>query len=108
MAGKVTIADIAEMAGVAKSTVSRYFNGGYVKEETREKIRKAAESQGYSPNTFARLKARESRMTTFTESRIWNRAKNFASTKPMSRPKAAPSTMDTGTPARAAGEKDPP
>ena len=47
-------------------------------------------------------------MTTFTESRIWNRAKNFASTKPMSRPKAAPSTIDTGTPARAAGEKDPP
>lgn len=62
MAGKVTIADIAEMAGVAKSTVSRYFNGGYVKEETREKIRKAAESQGYSPNAFARLKARESGM----------------------------------------------
>lgn len=62
MAGKVTMADIAEMAGVTKSTVSRYFNGGYVKEETREKIRKAAKAHGYSPNTFARLKARESGM----------------------------------------------
>ena len=60
MAGKVTMADIAQMAGVTKSTVSRYFNGGYVKEETREKIRKAAEANGYSPNAFARLKARES------------------------------------------------
>ena len=37
---KVTMADIAHMAGVTKSTVSRYFNGGYVKEETREKIRR--------------------------------------------------------------------
>ena len=55
MAGKVTMADIAQMAGVTKSTVSRYFNGGYVKEETREKIRKAAEANGYSPNAFARL-----------------------------------------------------
>ena len=31
--------DIAE-AGVGKTTVSRYFNGGYVKEETRLKIKK--------------------------------------------------------------------
>lgn len=28
---KMTMADIAELSGVAKSTVSRYFNGGYVK-----------------------------------------------------------------------------
>lgn len=32
------MADIARMAGVTKSTVSRYFNGGSIKEETREKI----------------------------------------------------------------------
>lgn len=57
---KVTMADIAHMAGVTKSTVSRYFNGGYVKEETREKIRRVAEAHGYEPNAFARLKARES------------------------------------------------
>ena len=44
MAGKGTMADIAQMAGVTKSTVSRYFNGGYVKEETREKIRRVAEA----------------------------------------------------------------
>lgn len=28
---KITMNDIAREAGVAKSTVSRYFNGGYVK-----------------------------------------------------------------------------
>ena len=34
---KMTMADIAKVAGVSKTTVSRYFNGGYVKEETRQK-----------------------------------------------------------------------
>jgi transcriptional regulator with XRE-family HTH domain len=37
---KLTMNDIAKIAGVAKSTVSRYFNGGYVKEETRIKLKK--------------------------------------------------------------------
>ena len=58
--GKITMADIADMAGVTKSTVSRYFNGGSVKESTREKIQKIIRENSYEPNTFARLKARES------------------------------------------------
>ena len=41
MAEKLTMADIAELAGVTKSTVSRYFNGGSIKEETRKKPKKA-------------------------------------------------------------------
>lgn len=57
---KITMADVAEMAGVTKSTVSRYFNGGYVKKATREKIQKVIEEYNYAPNTFARLKAKES------------------------------------------------
>ena len=36
----LTIKDIAEIAGVAKSTVSRYLNNGKVSEETKEKIDK--------------------------------------------------------------------
>ena len=40
---KMTMDDIAERAGVAKSTVSRYFNGGSVKEATRKKIQKVIE-----------------------------------------------------------------
>ena len=38
MAKKMTMADIANLSGVGKSTVSRYFNGGYVK-ETKQRDR---------------------------------------------------------------------
>lgn len=60
MAKKMTMADIARLSGVGKSTVSRYFNGGYVKEETRAKIQKVIEQYHYTPNAFARLNARQS------------------------------------------------
>ena len=59
MAEKITMADIARMAGVGKSTVSRYFNGGYVKEETKERIQSVIRAHNYEPNAFARLKAKE-------------------------------------------------
>lgn len=60
---KLTMQDIANMSGVAKSTVSRYFNGGYVKEETRLKIKKVIDKNNYEPNAFAQsLKAKESRI----------------------------------------------
>ena len=48
---KITIADIADMAGVTKSTVSRYFNGGSVKGSTREKIQEIVKAHDYEPNT---------------------------------------------------------
>ena len=55
-----TIIDIAELAGVAKSTVSRYLNGGNVSEKTKEKIRKVIEETNYEPNLFAQsLKAKK-------------------------------------------------
>lgn len=60
MPRKITMADIAEMSGVAKSTVSRYFNGGYVKESTKEKIQQVIREYNYEPNTFARLNAKKS------------------------------------------------
>ncbi len=62
MNNKVTMKDIALMANVTKSTVSRYFNGGYIKASTKEKVREIVERYGYEPNTFARLKAKKSRM----------------------------------------------
>ena len=58
--GKITMDDIANMAGVTKSTVSRYFNGGSVRESTRERIQEIIREYNYEPNTFARLKAKES------------------------------------------------
>ena len=33
---KITINDIAEIAGVAKSTVSRYLNGGNVRKKQKK------------------------------------------------------------------------
>ncbi|WP_445486783.1 LacI family DNA-binding transcriptional regulator [Niallia sp. 03133] len=54
-----TIADIAKLAGVAKSTVSRYLNDGSVSEETKRKIEQIIKETGYSPNAFAQsLKAK--------------------------------------------------
>lgn len=59
----VTIKDIAELSGVAKSTVSRYLNNGQVSPATQKKISKVIEETGYKPNAFARsLKAQKTNM----------------------------------------------
>ena len=63
---KLTINDIAQMSGVAKSTVSRYLNGGSVKDATAQKIKKIIEENNYEPNLFARLNAKESRIIGLT------------------------------------------
>jgi len=60
---KLTIVDIAKMVGVGSTTVSRYFNGGNLKKETREKIKKIVEEYNYTPNTFAKaLKGTDSKI----------------------------------------------
>ena len=60
---KLTIVDIAKMAGVGSTTVSRYFNGGNLKKETRAKIKKIVEEYNYTPNTFAKaLKGTDSKI----------------------------------------------
>lgn len=50
---KITIQDIATRAGVAKSTVSRFLNGGSVSAKTRTKIEAIVDAAGYQPNVFA-------------------------------------------------------
>lgn len=62
MAKKLTINDIAEMSGVAKSTVSRYLNGGSVRKSTSQRIKKVIEENDYEPNVFARLNAKNSQI----------------------------------------------
>lgn len=58
---KQTISDIAKLAGVSKSTVSRHLNGGYVSLEVQEKIVEVIKQTGYEPNTFAQnLKLKKS------------------------------------------------
>lgn len=51
----VTIKDVARELNCSISTVSRAFNNKYdIKPETRERILKAAQALGYSPNPIAR------------------------------------------------------
>jgi len=57
-----TIKDVAKMAGVAPSTISKYMNGGNVRQENAEAIRKAIEALDYHADPFARgLKAQRNR-----------------------------------------------
>lgn len=58
----ITIRQIAQEAGVSKSTVSRYLNKGYVSEETAKKIKTVIDKHNYVPNEFARnLKSEKSK-----------------------------------------------
>ena len=51
----VTSADVARVARVSQSAVSRTFTqGASVSEDTRKKVLKAADDLGYRPNALAR------------------------------------------------------
>lgn len=57
-----TIKDVARMAGVSMSTVSKYMNGGTVRPENIAPIREAIAALDYRVNPFARgLKAQRNR-----------------------------------------------
>jgi len=55
MAERITSIQVAELAGVSQSAVSRVFTpGASVSSKTQEKVRKAATELGYRPNVLAR------------------------------------------------------
>lgn len=57
-----TIKDVAKLAGVSPSTISKFMNGGNVREENAEAIREAIATLDYRVNPFARsLKTQRSR-----------------------------------------------
>ncbi|MCG7339931.1 LacI family DNA-binding transcriptional regulator [Staphylococcus sp. ACRSN] len=57
------IADIAKIAGVSKSTVSRYLNNGSVSVKTKQKLDKIIQENDYQPNQFAQsLRAHRTNM----------------------------------------------
>ena len=59
----MTIAEIAQRAGVSKTAVSRYLNSGYISQEKKEKIRAVIEEPGYIPSRQAQnLRRGTSRM----------------------------------------------
>ncbi len=51
----MTITEIAEMAGVSVSAVSRYLNDGYISEEKRRKIKAVIDKTGYKPSKQAQI-----------------------------------------------------
>lgn len=59
----MNIGKIAEMAGVSRAAVSRYFNNGYISEEKRETIRQVVEKTGYRPSIQAQtLRTKRTKM----------------------------------------------
>ncbi|WP_027409679.1 LacI family DNA-binding transcriptional regulator [Anoxybacteroides tepidamans] len=62
---KVTMADVAKLANVSKSTVSQYLNKryDYMSEETKKRIARAIEELGYRPNFIARSLKQKSTAT---------------------------------------------
>ncbi|WP_158231839.1 MULTISPECIES: LacI family DNA-binding transcriptional regulator [unclassified Sporosarcina] len=51
----VTAMDVAKLAGVSQSSVSRvYFEGASVSDKTRKRVLEAAAELGYRPNVYAR------------------------------------------------------
>jgi LacI family transcriptional regulator len=52
---KITIAEVAKLAGVSTATAGRVLGGyGYSRQEIKDKVRRAAEELGYRPNLLAR------------------------------------------------------
>lgn len=59
----MNIAEIAELAGVSRAAVSRYFNNGYISKEKREIIRRVVEETGYRPSAQAQtLRTKKTKM----------------------------------------------
>ena len=50
----MTVKEVANLAGVSPAAVSRYFNGGSLSSDKREKIKKVVEENEYKPNAAAR------------------------------------------------------
>ena len=51
---KVTSSEVAKLAGVSQSAVSRVFSGASASKRTQDKVRQAAAELGYRPNVLAR------------------------------------------------------
>lgn len=72
----MTLNEVGKMAGVSRMTVSRYFNGGYVGEESRAKIEKIVQETGFRPSAQAKaLKTRKTEtigvMISSLDSALW-------------------------------------
>lgn len=64
------MAEISKQLGISKMTVSRYFNNGYISEETRLKIDEIVKKHHYVPNKFAQSIRSKSNIIGFIAPRI--------------------------------------
>jgi len=80
MQKNLTILDIAKLAGVGKSTVSRVLNDDpNVRPATREKVRQVIEQHGFMPSKSAQaMRAGSSRVVGIIVSRLDSRSENRA------------------------------
>lgn len=69
----MTIDDIAKLAGVSRSTVSRVINQQIAAEKTKEKVLRIIEENEYYPNSYAQYLGRK------TKTKIPRRAKKSGS-----------------------------
>ncbi len=51
----MTMKELAELAGVSSSAVSRYLNGGSLSQDKRDRIRTAIDETGYQPDPAAQM-----------------------------------------------------
>lgn len=68
-----TIMDVAKLAKVSKTSVSRYLNGqnvGHMSEETKERIIAAIKELDYQPNSIARKPETEINKSDWTCSKM--------------------------------------
>lgn len=72
--GRVTAGEVARLAGVSRSAVSRALTpGASISREAREKVLRAAEQLGYRPNLMARsLMTRKSRLIVLVMAQLRN------------------------------------
>jgi LacI family sucrose operon transcriptional repressor len=56
---QITMKDIADLAGVSRTTVSRYLNGGYVSKKNKNTIKLIIDQTEFLPNASAQSLKRE-------------------------------------------------
>lgn len=64
--------DVARLAGVSQSAVSRAYSGASVAEDTRERIMRAADELGYRPHSLMRVLSRGSNLVGLVMGEITN------------------------------------
>lgn len=70
---KVTMKEVAKLAGVGVGTVSRVLNDGSVKDSTRKKVESAIKELNYQPDIYARgLKMNKTHTVALILPSVWN------------------------------------